>query len=98
MAFEEPLGGVVARGFREAVGVFLSGDLLPVFEVKRDLNERGVGYFKVLVVAANGIVELGGLAEAPDGGEVGGIIWNNHRDVYVETMTVVSRDRQSSHG
>ncbi len=71
VALEEPLGRVVAVGFGEAVRVFLGGDLLPAFEVERDFDERGVGDVQLLVDSANGGVELGGLAKAPDRAEGG---------------------------
>ena len=44
VAVEEPLGGVVGLGFGKTVGVFLSGDLLPVFEVERDFHESCICY------------------------------------------------------
>ena len=50
VALEEPLGGVVAVGFGEAVGVFLGGDLLPAFEVEGDLDERSVRDIQLLSI------------------------------------------------
>ena len=66
VALEEPLGGVVAVGFGEAVRVFLGGDLLPAFEVEGDLDQRGVRDVQLLVYTTDGGVKLVGLAEAPD--------------------------------
>ena len=97
VAVEQPLRGVVGVGLGQAVGVALGGDLLPVGEVEGDFDQRGVGDVQLLVDAANGFVVFGGGAEAPDGGEVGGVVRHDWGTANVKFSTRVQRDRQLSH-
>ena len=39
IAVEDPLGGVVRVGFREAEGVTFGGNLLPVIKIKGNLDQ-----------------------------------------------------------
>ena len=58
VALEEPLGRVVAVGLGETVRVFLGGDLLPAFEVERNLDEGGVCDVQLLINPTNGVMDI----------------------------------------
>ena len=70
MAVEQPLGGVVGVRFGQAVGVSLGGDLLPVVQIERNLDESCIRDVELLIDFANGAGVLGRRAEGPDGGEM----------------------------
>ena len=49
IAVADPLGGVVGIGLREAVGVLVGGDLLPVIEVEGDFDKSACRDVQLLV-------------------------------------------------
>ena len=49
VAVEQPLRRVAGKRLRQAIGIFLSGDFLPVGEVEGDFFERRVGRKDLLV-------------------------------------------------
>ena len=49
LPWEDPLSGIVGIGFREAVGVLIGSDLLPVIEVEGNFDEGGISDFQRLI-------------------------------------------------
>ena len=94
---EDPLGGVVGIGFREAVRVLIGGDLFPVFDVEGDFDEGGVGDLQRLIDFAYRGSVLGGGAEAPDGGQAGDVIGDYDCYVLMESVRCVVVRKQHTH-
>ena len=97
MAVKDPLGGIVGVRAGEAVGVLLLGNFLPVVEVEGGFGEGGVGDFEALVDFPDGCVVVGGGAEAPNGGEVGGIVGDNSRCILSKYFSSINCTREFPH-
>ena len=80
---ENPLGRVVAKGFGQAVGIALGRDFLPALQVEGDFDQRSIRDFECLVDLAHFFIVFRRGAKAPDGGEMGRIIWNYSRCIII---------------